>query len=88
MYVKAFIVNVNNRLKPFFLEHINIVTLQSVWFICTPALHNGNQTKTYICLVHYVHFTSIEIIICFKELNCYLFSNNLRAQCIQESHPF
>ena len=24
---------------------VNIVTLQSVWFICTPALHNGNQTK-------------------------------------------
>ena len=37
MYVKAFIVNVNKRLKPFFLEqHINIVnrvTLQSFWFI-------------------------------------------------------
>ena len=37
VYVKAFIVNVNKRLKPFFLEqHINIVnrvTLQSLWFI-------------------------------------------------------
>ena len=37
MYVKAFIVIVNKRLKPFFLEqHINIVnrvTLQSFWFI-------------------------------------------------------
>ena len=57
MYVKAFIVNVNNRLKPFFLEHINIVTLQSVWFICTPALHNGNQTKNIhmlssLCVFH------------------------------------
>ena len=49
MYVKAFIVNVNKCLKPFFLEQhiniVNIVTLQSVWFICNPALHNGNQTK-------------------------------------------
>ena len=49
MYVKAFIVNVNKCLKPFFLEQhiniVNIVTLQSVRFICTPALHNGNQTK-------------------------------------------
>ena len=49
MYVKAFIVNVNKCLKPFFLEQhiniVNIVTLQSVCFICTPALHNGNQTK-------------------------------------------
>ena len=39
MYVKAFIVNVNKCLKPFFLEQhiniVNIVTLQSVWFICT-----------------------------------------------------
>ena len=39
MHVKAFIVNVNKRLNPFFLEqHINIVnrvTLQSVWFIFT-----------------------------------------------------
>ena len=62
MYVKAFIVNVNKCLKPFFLEQhiniVNIVTLQSVWFICTPALHNGNQTKTCICLVHHVHCTS------------------------------
>ena len=37
MYVKAFIVNVYKRLKPFFLErHINIVnrvTPQSFWFI-------------------------------------------------------
>ena len=37
MYVKAFIVNVNKRMKPVFLEqHINIVnrvTLQSFWFI-------------------------------------------------------
>ena len=39
MYVKAFIVHVKKRLKPFFLEqHINIVnrvTLQSLWFIFT-----------------------------------------------------
>ena len=38
VYVKAFLVNVNKCLKPFFLEqHINIVntvTLQSLWFIC------------------------------------------------------
>ena len=36
MFVKSFMVNVNKRLKPFFLEqHINIVnrvTLQSFWF--------------------------------------------------------
>ena len=39
MFVEAFIVNVNKRPKPFFLEqHINIVnrvTLQSFWFIST-----------------------------------------------------
>ena len=39
VYVKAFIVNVNKCLKPFFLEqHINIVnrvTLQSILVICT-----------------------------------------------------
>ena len=39
MFIKAFIVNVNKRLKPFFLEqHINIVNrvkLQSFWFIFT-----------------------------------------------------
>ena len=39
VHVKAFIVNVNKCLKPFFLEqHINIVnrvTLQSFWFICS-----------------------------------------------------
>ena len=38
MFVKAFIVNVNKCLIPFFLDqHINIintVTLQSFWFIC------------------------------------------------------
>ena len=37
MYAKAFIVNENKCMKPFFLEqHINIVnrvTLQSFWFI-------------------------------------------------------
>ena len=37
MFVKAFIVNVNKRLKPFFLEQhinsVNNVTLQSFWFI-------------------------------------------------------
>ena len=37
MYVKAFIINVNKCLEPFFLEqHINIVnrvTLQCFWFI-------------------------------------------------------
>ena len=37
MYVKAFIVNVNKRLKPFFLEQhiktVNTVTFQSVWYI-------------------------------------------------------
>ena len=39
VHVKAFIVNVNKCLKPFFLEqHINIVnrvTLQSFWLICS-----------------------------------------------------
>ena len=38
VYDKAFIVNVNKCLKPFFREqHINIVnkvTLQSIWLIC------------------------------------------------------
>ena len=37
MYVKAYIVNVNKRLKPFFLDQytniVNRVTLQSFWFI-------------------------------------------------------
>ena len=39
MYVKAFIVNVNKCLKPFFLEQniniVNRVMLQSFWLICT-----------------------------------------------------
>ena len=45
MYVKAFIVNVNKRMKPFFLEqHINIVnrvTLQCFWFIFS-VKHDGH----------------------------------------------
>ena len=39
VHVKAFIVNVNKCLKPFFLEQyiniVNRVTLQSFWFICS-----------------------------------------------------
>ena len=39
MYVKAFMINVNKRMKPFFLEQhitiVNRVTLQSFWFIFT-----------------------------------------------------
>ena len=44
MYVKVFNVNVNKRLKPFFLEQhiniVNIVTLQSCWFIFTIGAKN------------------------------------------------
>ena len=46
MYVKAFIVNINKRLKPFFLEQriniVNRVTLQSFWFIFTSVYYNQN----------------------------------------------
>ena len=62
MYVKAFIVNVNKCLKPFFLEQhiniVNIVTLQafglSVLLLYTMVI----KLKTCICLVHHMHFTS------------------------------
>ena len=37
MYVKAFIVNVNKSLKPFFSRIVNIVALQSFWFICSQS---------------------------------------------------
>ena len=51
MYVKNFIVNVNKRLKPFFLEqHINIVnrvTLQSFWYIftCYTTTYSNNVNR-------------------------------------------
>ena len=56
MYAKAFIINVNKRLKPFFLEQhitiVNKVTLQSFWFIftiCTMvcAYERGENQQTF-----------------------------------------
>ena len=38
VYVKAFIVNVNKFLKPFFLEqHINIVNTRGIWKVLSMA---------------------------------------------------
>ena len=57
MYVKAFIVNVNKRLKPFFLEqHINIVnrvTLQCFWIsLGNPTLTLVNFHESYIVWIY------------------------------------
>ena len=50
VYVKAFIVNVNKCLGPFFLEqHINIVNrvmLQRFWFICSCLSYNQRKDSS------------------------------------------
>ena len=62
VHVKAFIVNVNKRLKPFFLEqHINIVnrgTLHSFWFNCSCL----SYTKIKICSNNHLHTLSTKLI--------------------------
>ena len=61
MHVKAFIVNVNKRLKPFFLEqHITIVnrgTLQSFWFNCSCLSYT--QIKDCAYTINQTHHSPI-----------------------------
>ena len=87
MYAKAFIGNVNKRLKPFFLEHhINIenrVTLQSFWFIFSCFERSwllGNNRKLHFCLtlsvnykiVHFEHLVkAITINLHIKRYPCF-----------------
>ena len=63
VHVKAFIVNVNKRLKPFFLEqHINIVnrgTLQSFWFNCSCL----SYTQIKDCSNNHLHTLSTKLTI-------------------------
>ena len=62
MHVKVFIVNVNKRLKPFFLEqHINIVnrgTLQSFWCNCSCL----SYTQIKDCSYNLLHTLSTKLI--------------------------
>ena len=66
VHVKAFIVDVNKCLKPFFLEqHINIVnrvTLQSFWFICsclsyTQRKDSSNNHLQFVYTINQTHYT-------------------------------
>ena len=62
VYVKAFIVNVNKCLKPFFLEHINIVkrvTLQSFWLICSCLPYTQRKDSSH----NHLHTLSSKLII-------------------------
>ena len=60
MYDKAFIINVNKCLKPFFIEqHIDIVnrvTLQSFWLISNVVLFvfPTKQQQSILCIILFV----------------------------------